>query len=136
MSDCRLPRRPASQSGLAQKAASRVRRRTRRAAAVHSRQGVQGRVVTTRLAPGAMVESRWRLLKMVINLEELYERQLAPLPSEDRLKLIAMLAQGLTKEEVGPQPPLRSLMELHGLGKEIWGSIDAQDYVNRLRSGA
>jgi hypothetical protein len=56
---------------------------------------------------------------LVINLEELYERQLIPLPSEDRLKLIAMLAQGLTKEEVAPEPPLRSLMELHGLGKEI-----------------
>jgi hypothetical protein len=73
---------------------------------------------------------------MVINLEELYERQLAPLPLEDRLKLIAMLAQGLTKEEVAPQPPLRSLMELHGLGKEIWEGVDAQDYINRLRSGA
>jgi hypothetical protein len=70
---------------------------------------------------------------MVINLEELYERQLAPLPSEDRLKLIAMLAQGLTREDVAPEPPLRSLMELHGLGKEIWESVDAQDYVNRLR---
>ena len=73
---------------------------------------------------------------MVIKLEELYELQLAPLPSEDRLKLIAMLAQGLTKEEVAPQPPPRSLMEFHGLGKEIWEGVDAQDYVNRLRSGA
>lgn len=72
---------------------------------------------------------------MVINLEELYERQLAQLPSEDRLKLIAMLAQGLTKEGVAPEPPLRSLMELHGLGKDVWEGIDAQDYVNRLRSG-
>jgi hypothetical protein len=81
------------------------------------------------------IESRRRILKMVINLEELYERHLASLPSEDRLKLIAMLAQGLTKEEVAPEPPLRSLMELHGLGKEIWEGIDAQDYVNRLRSG-
>ncbi len=72
---------------------------------------------------------------MAINLEELYDRQLAPLPSEDRLKLIAMLAQGLKKEEIAPEPPPRSLMELHGLGKEIWEGIDAQDYVNRLRSG-
>lgn len=70
---------------------------------------------------------------MVINLEELYERQLASLPLEDRLKLIAMLAQGLTKEEVAPKAPQRSLMELHGLGKEIWEGVDAQDYVNRLR---
>jgi hypothetical protein len=70
---------------------------------------------------------------MVNNLEELYERQLAPLPLEDRLKLIAMLAQGLTKEEVASQAPPRNLMELHGLGKEIWEGVDAQDYVNRLR---
>ena len=70
---------------------------------------------------------------MVNNLEELYERQLAPLPSEDRLKLIAMLAQGLAKEEVAPQAQPRNLMELHGLGKEIWEGVDAQDYVNRLR---
>jgi hypothetical protein len=73
---------------------------------------------------------------MVTNLEELYKRQLAPLPSEHRLKMIAMLAQGLTKEEVATEPPPRSLMELHGLGKEIWEGVDAQDYVNRLRSGA
>lgn len=70
---------------------------------------------------------------MVINLEELYERQLAPLPLEDRLKLIAMLAQGLTQEGVAPEPPRRSLMELHGLGKEIWEGVDAQEYVNQLR---
>lgn len=70
---------------------------------------------------------------MVINLEEYYERQLEPLPLEDRLKLIAMLAQGLAKEKIAPEPPLRNLMELHGLGKEIWEGVDAQDYVNRLR---
>ncbi|MFZ4815187.1 MAG: hypothetical protein ACOYL5_11680 [Phototrophicaceae bacterium] len=27
----------------------------------------------------------------------------------------------------------RSLMELEGLGAEIWQGIDAQDYVNELR---
>jgi hypothetical protein len=70
---------------------------------------------------------------MANSLEELYKRQLAPLPLEDRLKLIAMLAQGLTREEGAPQPQLRSLMELHGLGKEIWEGIDAQDYVKHLR---
>jgi len=25
-------------------------------------------------------------------------------------------------------------MELHGLGKEIWEGIDAQEYVNKLRA--
>ena len=70
---------------------------------------------------------------MITNLEELYDRQLTPLPSEDRLRLIAMLAQGLTKGEAEPEPPRRNLMELHGLGEEIWEGIDAQEYVNRLR---
>lgn len=29
--------------------------------------------------------------------------------------------------------PRRSIMELHGLGAEIWAGIDAQEYVNELR---
>ncbi len=28
----------------------------------------------------------------------------------------------------------RHLSELRGLGKELWSGIDAQDYVNQLRS--
>jgi hypothetical protein len=28
----------------------------------------------------------------------------------------------------------RSILELRGLGAEIWGQIDAQDYVNRERN--
>jgi hypothetical protein len=27
----------------------------------------------------------------------------------------------------------RDIMELRGLGKEIWQGVDAQEYVNRLR---
>ena len=30
-------------------------------------------------------------------------------------------------------PPTRSLLELEGLGAEIWESVDAQEYVNELR---
>jgi hypothetical protein len=29
---------------------------------------------------------------------------------------------------------LRNLLDLAGLGAEIWGNIDAQEYVNALRS--
>jgi hypothetical protein len=29
--------------------------------------------------------------------------------------------------------PQRDIMELHGLGKELWNGVDAQDYVNELR---
>lgn len=30
--------------------------------------------------------------------------------------------------------PKRSIMELEGLGKEIWQGIDAQEYVNQERA--
>lgn len=70
---------------------------------------------------------------MDVNLKEFYQQQLAPLPATDRLKLIELLAHGLGEAAVAPEPPRRSLMELHGLGKEIWEGIDAQEYVNQLR---
>lgn len=31
-------------------------------------------------------------------------------------------------------PKKHSILELAGLGKEIWNGIDAQEYVNQLRS--
>jgi hypothetical protein len=31
------------------------------------------------------------------------------------------------------EKPKHSLMDLHGLGAEIWQGVDAQAYVNRLR---
>jgi hypothetical protein len=70
---------------------------------------------------------------MTINLEELYTQHLAPLSASDRLKLIEMLTHGLSDLESDAEPHQRNLMELHGLGKEIWVGVDAQEYVNQLR---
>jgi hypothetical protein len=66
---------------------------------------------------------------MATDVEDIYQQQLKPLSTEDRLRLIAMLAQDLA----AANPRERSVMELHGLGKEIWEGIDAQEYVNSLR---
>ncbi|MCS7187947.1 MAG: hypothetical protein RMK89_13475 [Armatimonadota bacterium] len=65
-------------------------------------------------------------------LEELYEQQIKPRPKDERLKLLAMIAQDLAAEAVEEQPK-HSLLELEGLGAEIWQGIDAQEYVNELR---
>ena len=71
---------------------------------------------------------------MATDLEKLYSQHIKPLPPADRLRLLAILAQGLAHgEDSGEPQPKRSLMELHGLGKEIWEGVDAQEYVNRLR---
>jgi hypothetical protein len=53
------------------------------------------------------------------------------LSREDQRRLIAELA-ALAEGET-PAEPQHSIMELEGLGKEIWEGIDAQEYVNEER---
>ena len=68
-----------------------------------------------------------------LSLEELYEQQIKPRPLSERLRLLAMIAQDLAVETKEEEEPKHSLMELEGLGAEIWQGIDAQEYVNELR---
>jgi hypothetical protein len=79
-----------------------------------------------------VITSKRRTATMsTLNLDRLYEQQIKPLPRVIRLQLLARIAQDLAaadEEQTG-----RSIMELHGLGAEIWRDIDAQQYVNRLR---
>jgi len=61
-----------------------------------------------------------------------YHDLLARLPllsQQQKAELLAMLTCQL-RNDSGPK---RSIMELEGLGKEIWDGIDAQDYVNQER---
>lgn len=70
----------------------------------------------------------------ILSLEELYEQYVKPLPAAERLRLIAMTTQDLANQSTGEtEKPKRSLLELEGLGAEIWEGIDAQEYVNELR---
>ncbi|MCS7263297.1 MAG: hypothetical protein NZ805_00525 [Armatimonadetes bacterium] len=66
-------------------------------------------------------------------LEELYEQQIKPRPKDERLKLLAMIAQDLAAEVKVEEQTKHSLLELEGMGAEIWQGIDAQEYVNELR---
>jgi len=49
-----------------------------------------------------------------------------------QLDLIAELAAALRQPVV--VRPRHSIMELQGLGKELWQDIDAQQYVNQERN--
>jgi hypothetical protein len=69
---------------------------------------------------------------MATDLEELYHQHLEHLPHEDRLRLIELLSRDLAPGAANPKAA-RNLMELHGLGKEIWQGVDADAYVNSLR---
>ncbi len=75
---------------------------------------------------------------MIVNVEELYETQLSRLGSAERLRLLVLLANGLTGSLAASAEGTHSLLELEGLGAEVWqGSdgrpVDAQQYVNQLR---
>ncbi len=52
------------------------------------------------------------------------------LSPEERARLAQELAVARTEE---PRPR-RSILELRGLGAEIWEGIDAQEYVNAERA--
>ena len=67
----------------------------------------------------------------MIDVEVLYQEQIRELPAQARLQLLALIAQGLTAL---PSDKPSRLMDLQGLGKEIWQGIDAQEYINQLRS--
>lgn len=57
------------------------------------------------------------------------------LSTADQLQLLEDLV-ALMRRQVMAQPPRtrHSIMELRGLGKEIWQGIDAQEYVNQERA--
>ena len=68
-----------------------------------------------------------------VDINELYARYIKPLEPEDRLRLVGMIAHDLALAAASKQAGERSLLELEGLGAEIWQGIDAQVYVDELR---
>ena len=67
----------------------------------------------------------------VSRAEDLYRRHVKSLPPGEKAKLMELIGRDLVAQRVGRTD--RSVMELHGLGREIWNGIDAQEYVDRLR---
>ncbi len=58
-------------------------------------------------------------------------RQVESLTPDEQLKLLEDLAASVRRRVTSK--PKRSILELEGLGKEIWNGIDAQEYVNQER---
>jgi hypothetical protein len=67
-----------------------------------------------------------------MTIEEILQ-QAKTLSVQERKELVKLLVDSLDVPETGPRQQ-RRLSELRGLGKEIWEGIDAQEYVNQLRS--
>jgi hypothetical protein len=70
----------------------------------------------------------------VRRVDAIYDKYVKELSASERLELLALVAKDLAMETIEPSKGHpRNIMDLHGLGKEIWNGIDAQDYVNKLR---
>jgi hypothetical protein len=59
-------------------------------------------------------------------------RTVESLSRTEQLRLMSELAEYL-RVNSGPESRI-SILELQGLGKEIWKGIDAQEYVDRERA--
>lgn len=64
---------------------------------------------------------------------EVYERHIKGLPSAEQLQIVELIAKNIASTRESTRPKTRSILELEGLGAEIWEGIDAQEYVNELR---
>ena len=68
-----------------------------------------------------------------MSIEQLYEKHIESLDLREQCRLLELIARRIASlSEAGPRKK-RSLMELHGLGAEIWEGIEAQEYVDELR---
>ena len=59
-------------------------------------------------------------------------RQVENLTPDEQLRLLKELAVMVRRPML--VKPKHSIMELEGLGKEIWNGLDAQEYVNQERA--
>jgi hypothetical protein len=58
--------------------------------------------------------------------------QVEELTPDEQLQLLETLA-AIVRRRIA-KPPKRSILELEGLGKEVWQGIDAQAYVEQERA--
>ncbi|GAX38237.1 hypothetical protein [Nodularia sp. NIES-3585] len=66
------------------------------------------------------------------NYQDVLE-QAKSLTPEEQLKLVEDLSSSIRQLVTMTPKPKRSILELRGLGKDIWSGIDAQEYVNQER---
>ena len=67
-----------------------------------------------------------------ITVEQLYQQYIKPISVTEQLRLIALIGQQLAIQSA-PIEKKHSLLELEGLGAEIWEDIEPQEYVDGLR---
>jgi uncharacterized coiled-coil DUF342 family protein len=67
------------------------------------------------------------------NYQEVLQ-QAQTLTPEEQIRLIEDLSSLIRQQMMMISKPKRSILELRGLGQEIWNAVDAQEYVNQERN--
>ena len=62
-----------------------------------------------------------------------YVKEIQTLTPEEQLNLVKVISAGLKKTLRGKEAK-HSVMELEGLGADIWKGVDAQEYVLKERN--
>lgn len=62
--------------------------------------------------------------------ESIYEEHVASLPSDAKMRLVALIVERVA---AGEAPAGARLVELDGLGREVWDGVDPDEHVRRLR---
>ncbi len=68
-----------------------------------------------------------------ISVEDIYEHHIRALSASEQLRLVELITSKLAAEAIREGQRQRSLLELEGLGADLWQDIDAQHYVDELR---
>ena len=68
---------------------------------------------------------------MPSNTKNIYEEHIKSLPREQQVQLLNILRDELENDDDNVES--HSILELHGLGREIWQDVNARDYLNELR---
>jgi hypothetical protein len=68
---------------------------------------------------------------MPSSTRNIYDEYIKPLPREEQVKLLDLFRNELEAGDDDGQQ--RSILELGGLGKEIWQGVDPNEYVKKLR---
>ena len=68
---------------------------------------------------------------MSSSTKNIYDEHIKPLSREQQLLLLDLLQTELANGDDDGRR--HSILELHGLGKEIWEGVDPKEYVRKLR---
>jgi hypothetical protein len=66
------------------------------------------------------------------DIDQLYEQQIKALPRSARLRLLARIADDLVEADADDEQGL-SLLDLEGVGADIWQGVDPKTYIDAER---